>query len=154
MWDEEKVNHELEKYMKRAFHEIKAMCSTHGCNLRMGAFTLGVSRVASATLLRGNGSSIKSVVSGGDGSEYNRVNRTDASRRIDGGGGDIRSRKIVIVINHSAWTRRAKSSLESGCDGGVINRKIMIIIKNSAWWAKSSLERGYCDVSHGRCYAY
>ncbi|CAL5436707.1 unnamed protein product [Camellia sinensis] len=53
MWDEEKVNHELEKYMRRAFHEIKAMCSTHGCNLRMGAFTLGVSRVARATLLRG-----------------------------------------------------------------------------------------------------
>lgn len=53
MWDEEKVNHELEKYMRRAFHEIKVMCSTHGCNLRMGAFTLGVSRVARATLLRG-----------------------------------------------------------------------------------------------------
>ncbi|KAI7988624.1 Glutamate dehydrogenase 2 [Camellia lanceoleosa] len=53
LWDEEKVNHELEKYMKRAFHEIKAMCSTHGCNLRMGAFTLEVSRVARATLLRG-----------------------------------------------------------------------------------------------------
>ncbi|CAL5391469.1 unnamed protein product [Camellia sinensis] len=53
MWDEEKVNHELEKYTRRAFHEIKAMCSTHGCNLRMGAFTLGVSRVARATLLRG-----------------------------------------------------------------------------------------------------
>ncbi|KAL7188451.1 hypothetical protein ACSBR1_038329 [Camellia fascicularis] len=53
IWDEEKVNHELEKYMRRAFHEIKAMCSTHGCNLRMGAFTLGMSRVACATLLRG-----------------------------------------------------------------------------------------------------
>ncbi|KAI7988203.1 ABC transporter C family member 10 [Camellia lanceoleosa] len=81
----------------------------------------------------GNGSSIKSVVSGGDGSEYSRVNRTDADRRIDGGGGDIRSRKIVIVINYSAWTWRAKSSLESGRDGGVINRKIMIVINDSAW---------------------
>ncbi|KAI7989042.1 Glutamate dehydrogenase 2 [Camellia lanceoleosa] len=53
MWDAEKVNHELEKYMSRAFHEIKAMCSTHGCNLRMGAFTLRVSQVARATLFRG-----------------------------------------------------------------------------------------------------
>ncbi|CAL5359722.1 unnamed protein product [Camellia sinensis] len=53
MWDEEKVNHELEKYLRRTFHEIKAMCSTHGCNLRMCTFTLGVSRVARATLLRG-----------------------------------------------------------------------------------------------------
>ncbi|KAL7188426.1 hypothetical protein ACSBR1_038305 [Camellia fascicularis] len=53
MWDEEKVNHKLKKYMRRAFHEIKAMCNTHGCNLRMGVFTLGVSRVARATLLRG-----------------------------------------------------------------------------------------------------
>ncbi|KAI7989749.1 Glutamate dehydrogenase 2 [Camellia lanceoleosa] len=53
MWDEEKVNPELENYMRRAFHEIKAMCSTHGCNLHMGAFTLGVSRVARATLLKG-----------------------------------------------------------------------------------------------------
>ncbi|CAL5436719.1 unnamed protein product [Camellia sinensis] len=34
MWAEEKVNHELEKYMRRAFHEIKAMCSTHATLLR------------------------------------------------------------------------------------------------------------------------
>ncbi|CAK7356265.1 unnamed protein product [Dovyalis caffra] len=53
MWDEEKVNCELKKYMSRAFQDIKAMCQTHNCNLRMGAFTLGVNRVARATLLRG-----------------------------------------------------------------------------------------------------
>ncbi|KAK7849984.1 glutamate dehydrogenase 2 [Quercus suber] len=53
MWDEEKVNFELSRYMRRAFHEIKAMCKIHDCNLRMGAFTLGVNRVARATLLRG-----------------------------------------------------------------------------------------------------
>ncbi|GMQ04656.1 hypothetical protein CsSME_00050002 [Camellia sinensis var. sinensis] len=53
MWDEKKVNHELKEYMMRAFHEIKAICSTYGCNFSMGAFTLGVSRVARATLLRG-----------------------------------------------------------------------------------------------------
>lgn len=53
MWEEEKVNHELKTYMMSAFKDIKAMCQTHNCNLRMGAFTLGVNRVAQATLLRG-----------------------------------------------------------------------------------------------------
>ncbi|KAJ9553754.1 hypothetical protein OSB04_017799 [Centaurea solstitialis] len=53
MWDEEKVNGELKKYMTRAFHNLKGMCKTHECNLRMGAFTLGVNRVARSTLLRG-----------------------------------------------------------------------------------------------------
>ncbi|XP_014507487.1 glutamate dehydrogenase 2 isoform X2 [Vigna radiata var. radiata] len=53
MWDEEKVNHELKKYMTRSFQDIKAMCKMHNCDLRMGAFTLGVNRVARATLLRG-----------------------------------------------------------------------------------------------------
>ncbi|XP_009766751.1 glutamate dehydrogenase A-like isoform X1 [Nicotiana tabacum] len=53
MWDEEKVNAELKKYMTRAFHNLKSMCHSHNCNLRMGAFTLGVNRVARATQLRG-----------------------------------------------------------------------------------------------------
>nr|GMD83351.1 glutamate dehydrogenase B [Ipomoea batatas] len=53
MWDEEKVNAELHKYMTRGFKDVKDMCSTHNCDLRMGAFTLGVNRVARATLLRG-----------------------------------------------------------------------------------------------------
>ncbi|KAF2311668.1 hypothetical protein GH714_025783 [Hevea brasiliensis] len=53
MWEEEQVNNELRRYMTRAFHNIKNMCKTHDCNLRMGAFTLGVNRVARATLLRG-----------------------------------------------------------------------------------------------------
>lgn len=53
MWDEDKVNAELKRYMTRAFHSIKNMCQSHNCNLRMGAFTLGVDRVARATLLRG-----------------------------------------------------------------------------------------------------
>ncbi|KAG0460620.1 hypothetical protein HPP92_020527 [Vanilla planifolia] len=53
MWDEEKVNLELQRYMQNAFKSIKNMCSSHACNLRMGAFTLGVSRVARATVLRG-----------------------------------------------------------------------------------------------------
>ncbi|KAK4351194.1 hypothetical protein RND71_030507 [Anisodus tanguticus] len=53
MWDEEKVNRELKKYMTRAFHNLKSMCHSHNCNLRMGAFTLGVNRVAHASQLRG-----------------------------------------------------------------------------------------------------
>ncbi|CAH9071554.1 unnamed protein product [Cuscuta epithymum] len=53
MWDEEKVNAELHKYMTRGLRGVKDMCRTHNCDLRMGAFTLGVSRVARATLLRG-----------------------------------------------------------------------------------------------------
>ncbi|KAF8044375.1 hypothetical protein BT93_A2385 [Corymbia citriodora subsp. variegata] len=53
MWDEDKVNSELQKYMTRAFRNIKNMCQVHDCNLRMGAFTLGVNRVARATILRG-----------------------------------------------------------------------------------------------------
>ncbi|MED6153955.1 NAD-dependent glutamate dehydrogenase, partial [Stylosanthes scabra] len=53
MWDEEKVNHELKKYMTKSFRDIKSMCKAHNCDLRMGAFTLGVNRVARATLWRG-----------------------------------------------------------------------------------------------------
>ncbi|KAK9063291.1 hypothetical protein SSX86_017161 [Deinandra increscens subsp. villosa] len=54
-WDEETVNAQLKKYMTRAFSSIKSTCRTHECNLRMGAFTLGVGRVAQCTLLRGWG---------------------------------------------------------------------------------------------------
>ncbi|PHU06131.1 Glutamate dehydrogenase [Capsicum chinense] len=53
MWDEKKVNDELKTYMTRGFKDVKEMCKTHNCDLRMGAFTLGVNRVARATVLRG-----------------------------------------------------------------------------------------------------
>ncbi|KAE8687300.1 Glutamate dehydrogenase [Hibiscus syriacus] len=53
MWDEEKVNNELRMYMTKGFKDVKEMCQTHNCDLRMGAFTLGVNRVARATVLRG-----------------------------------------------------------------------------------------------------
>ncbi|XP_026425543.1 glutamate dehydrogenase 1-like isoform X1 [Papaver somniferum] len=53
MWDEEKVNKELKTYMTKGFQSVKEMCKTHGCDIRMGAFTLGVNRVARATILRG-----------------------------------------------------------------------------------------------------
>ncbi|KAG4940307.1 Glutamate dehydrogenase 1 [Glycine max] len=53
MWDEEKVNNELKTYMTKGFKDVKEMCKTHECDLRMGAFTLAVNRVARATVLRG-----------------------------------------------------------------------------------------------------
>jgi glutamate dehydrogenase/leucine dehydrogenase len=53
MWDENKVNSELKTYMIRGFKDVKKMCKTHNCDLRMGAFSLGVNRVARATVLRG-----------------------------------------------------------------------------------------------------
>lgn len=53
LWDEEKVNNELRTYMTKGFKDVKEMCKTHNCDLRMGAFTLGVNRVARATVLRG-----------------------------------------------------------------------------------------------------
>ncbi|KAJ0468229.1 Glutamate dehydrogenase B [Helianthus annuus] len=53
MWDEEKVNAELKKYIQQGFKDVKEMCKTHNCDLRMGAFTLGLNRVARATVLRG-----------------------------------------------------------------------------------------------------
>ncbi|KAA0060107.1 glutamate dehydrogenase 1 [Cucumis melo var. makuwa] len=53
MWEEEKVNNELKTYMTKGFKDVKEMCKNHNCDLRMGAFTLGVNRVARATVLRG-----------------------------------------------------------------------------------------------------
>ena len=53
MWDENKVNMELKKYMERAYRDLKERCKSHECTLRMGAFTLGIHRVARATMLRG-----------------------------------------------------------------------------------------------------
>ncbi|CAH1430747.1 unnamed protein product [Lactuca virosa] len=53
MWEEKVVNKYLIQYMRQAFRDIKDMCHTHNCSLRMGAFALGVERVARATILRG-----------------------------------------------------------------------------------------------------
>ncbi|CAA2961501.1 glutamate dehydrogenase 1 [Olea europaea subsp. europaea] len=53
MWDEDKVNAELKTYMTKGFKDVKEMCKAHDCDFRMGAFSLGVNRVAKATLLRG-----------------------------------------------------------------------------------------------------
>lgn len=45
-WDENKVNAELQRYMAGSFRDLKEMCRTHQCDLRLGAYTLAVNRVA------------------------------------------------------------------------------------------------------------
>ncbi|HET8644513.1 MAG TPA: hypothetical protein VFO85_03425, partial [Vicinamibacteria bacterium] len=52
-WDEAHVNRELERFMTRAFHEVHLTAQKYKADLRMGAYILGVGRVAEATRLRG-----------------------------------------------------------------------------------------------------
>lgn len=52
LWDEERVNRQLKKFMTVAFHDMRNMCLTHLCTRRMGAFTLAVNRVARSTMLK------------------------------------------------------------------------------------------------------
>lgn len=52
-WDEERVNTELRKTMRKAFADLSAVQKKHGCDLRTAAFVLAVDRVARATRLRG-----------------------------------------------------------------------------------------------------
>ena len=52
-WDEAQVNKELEKFMKRAFHEVHLTSKTHKTDMRTAAYVLAVGRVAEATRLRG-----------------------------------------------------------------------------------------------------
>jgi glutamate dehydrogenase (NAD(P)+) len=52
-WDEAQVNKELERFMKRAFHEVHQVCRVHKCDMRTAAYVLAVGRVAEATRVRG-----------------------------------------------------------------------------------------------------
>ena len=52
-WSEEDVNGRLDQIMVRSFHEVAEMAETHKTNLRIGAYMLGVQRVAYYTRLRG-----------------------------------------------------------------------------------------------------
>jgi glutamate dehydrogenase (NAD(P)+) len=54
-WTEEQVNGALEHLMVDAYHAISALQGKHGCSMRAAAFALGVSRVKTATDLRGLG---------------------------------------------------------------------------------------------------
>ncbi len=52
-WSENQVNQRLEQIMTRAFGEVWDATEQHGTDMRMGAYVVGVSRVAEATRIRG-----------------------------------------------------------------------------------------------------
>jgi glutamate dehydrogenase/leucine dehydrogenase len=52
-WDEAQVNKELERFMKRAFHEVHQVSRVHKTDMRTAAYMLAVGRVAEATRVRG-----------------------------------------------------------------------------------------------------
>ncbi len=52
-WEELEVTKQLEKFMKRAFHEVHETGKRHKVDMRTAAYVLAVSRVAEATRLRG-----------------------------------------------------------------------------------------------------
>jgi glutamate dehydrogenase (NAD(P)+) len=52
-WDEVQVNKELEKFMKRAFHEVHELSKRNKVDMRTAAYMLAVGRVAEATRVRG-----------------------------------------------------------------------------------------------------
>ena len=52
-WDEDRVNAELRRVMRKAFQDLRAVKIAHDCDWRTAAFTLGVGRVARASILRG-----------------------------------------------------------------------------------------------------
>jgi glutamate dehydrogenase (NAD(P)+) len=52
-WSESEVNQRLEQLMGRAFEVVWDATERHGTDMRMGAYAVGVSRVAEATRIRG-----------------------------------------------------------------------------------------------------
>ena len=52
-WSETEVNQRLEQLMHRAFEVVWDATVKHECDMRLGAYTVGVSRVAEATHIRG-----------------------------------------------------------------------------------------------------
>lgn len=52
-WSEDEVNEKLKKIMVRAFAEVHEMATTHKVGMRIGAYMLGVDRVAKFMKMRG-----------------------------------------------------------------------------------------------------
>ncbi len=52
-WELQGVNKELERIMTRAFHDVLAIAKREKCDMRLAAYILAVSRVATAVKLRG-----------------------------------------------------------------------------------------------------
>jgi len=51
-WDEERVNHELDKKMSRAYQAVRGTATQHDTDLRTAAFVLAIRRVGRAALSR------------------------------------------------------------------------------------------------------
>ncbi len=54
-WDEDRVNAELRRIMRKAYADLRGMRRRFGCSFRTAAFALAIERVARATELRGVG---------------------------------------------------------------------------------------------------
>ncbi|OGW90486.1 MAG: hypothetical protein A3K11_15060 [Nitrospirae bacterium RIFCSPLOWO2_12_FULL_63_8] len=52
-WDEDQVNRQLERIMKRAFEEVNETAMREETDRRTAAYMLAVKRVAEATRVRG-----------------------------------------------------------------------------------------------------
>ncbi|MFB3814359.1 MAG: Glu/Leu/Phe/Val dehydrogenase [Terriglobales bacterium] len=52
-WEEDDVNHRLEKIMLRSFDDVYRTAEKHRVNMRTGAYVLAIDRVAQATRIRG-----------------------------------------------------------------------------------------------------
>jgi len=52
-WTEERVNHDLEQLMNRAFDSVYSTCQEFKCSMRVAAFVVGIQRVSRASELRG-----------------------------------------------------------------------------------------------------
>jgi glutamate dehydrogenase (NAD(P)+) len=52
-WEEEEVNRKLEKAMRRSYEHVAQTAAQNKVNMRMGAYIIGVKRVAEATTIRG-----------------------------------------------------------------------------------------------------
>ena len=51
-WEEERVIGELDKIMRRAYHDVAGLAQKHGIDLRTAAFVLAMRRVVRAASLR------------------------------------------------------------------------------------------------------
>ncbi len=52
-WDEGTVNQNLERIMRRSYHDVHSMMATHKTDMRTAALMIGVKRVSDATMKRG-----------------------------------------------------------------------------------------------------
>ncbi len=53
VWDEEKVNAELRRYMVRAYSDVASLAATTKAPFKQAAYEIAVGRVARAEALRG-----------------------------------------------------------------------------------------------------